>query len=520
MIEFEDSNKHKEDDKTIPQNRQRTEAITKAETPNKKSKKRLKDVKFFATSVPLSWYSTDGGVKIHPKKVSENKQKISDNKKKISENKGPVPQSERNKSENHKGKVLDKPVQDFNVKVLDNINSVQQNESGANKTEPSYHYVIELEDSNEYENKKSNQEKKRIDVNINVDINRSAHKSTKLNETTESKKESKQKGGKNIEHAKKNQKEGGNHEKHTKGAQGKNKRTDPKEIKQKKRIDLNINVDINRSAHIPSKQNETAASESKGGESDKQAKKNQKKAGFKKGGDHKIQANGAQEKKKSEDREEIIDEAHINLEYDLEPKSGQKGEKSDKIGKNNKLKKMTNNARHNIDKNKQTDRNKTTDNNIGEEARGKTKKDPNVKHETAQRRVIVHRPVHSSVHRKTFKDPHVKSGTGRQKGKEDTKESDGAENEEKEAEKEDDGGEKEGNKAGKGDDGTGRPGGKGSRSWSTSTRIVNGRKITTKKMVDNGVETVSTYEDDVLKSKTVDGVPQPILLKVISMTII
>merc|ERR1712018_976631 len=114
MIEFEDSNKHKEDDKTIPQNRQRIEAMTK-------SKKRLKDVKFFATSVPLSWYSTDGGVKIHPKKVSENK-------KKISENKGPVPQSERNKSENHKGKVLDKTVQDFNVKVLDNRNSVQQNE--------------------------------------------------------------------------------------------------------------------------------------------------------------------------------------------------------------------------------------------------------------------------------------------------------------------------------------------------------------------------------------------------------
>ena len=227
MIEFKDSNKHKEDDKTIPQNRQRTEAITK-------SKKRLKDVSFFATSVPLSWYSTDGGVKIHPKKVSENKQKISDNKKKISENKGPVPQSERNKSENHKGKVLDKTVQDFNVKVLDNINSVQQNESGANKTEPSYHYVIELEDSNEYEDKKNNQEKKRIDVNINVDINRSAHKPTKLNETTERKTESQQKGGENIEHAKKNQKEGGNHEKHTKGAQGENKKRIQRKLNKRK----------------------------------------------------------------------------------------------------------------------------------------------------------------------------------------------------------------------------------------------------------------------------------------------
>ena len=97
---------------------------------------------------------------------------------------------------------------------------------------------------------------------------------------------------------------------------------------------------------------------------------------------------------------------------------------------------------------------------------------------------------------------------------------DGVENEKDEAKKEDDGGEKEGNKGGKGDSGAGGPGGKGSRSWSTSTRIVNGRKITTKKMVDNGVETVSTYEDDVLKSKTVDGVPQPILLEVISMTII
>jgi DnaJ family protein B protein 6 len=37
---------------------------------------------------------------------------------------------------------------------------------------------------------------------------------------------------------------------------------------------------------------------------------------------------------------------------------------------------------------------------------------------------------------------------------------------------------------------------------------VNGRKVTTKKVVENGVETVSTYEDDILKSRTVNGVPQ------------
>ena len=48
------------------------------------------------------------------------------------------------------------------------------------------------------------------------------------------------------------------------------------------------------------------------------------------------------------------------------------------------------------------------------------------------------------------------------------------------------------------------------RSSSTSTRIVNGRKVTTKKVVDNGVETVTTYENDVLKSQTVNGVPQAV----------
>ena len=52
--------------------------------------------------------------------------------------------------------------------------------------------------------------------------------------------------------------------------------------------------------------------------------------------------------------------------------------------------------------------------------------------------------------------------------------------------------------------------GKSSRSSSTSTRIVNGQKVTTKKVIDNGVETVSTYENDVLKSQTVNGVPQAV----------
>jgi DnaJ family protein B protein 6 len=48
------------------------------------------------------------------------------------------------------------------------------------------------------------------------------------------------------------------------------------------------------------------------------------------------------------------------------------------------------------------------------------------------------------------------------------------------------------------------------RSSSSSTRFLNGKKIMTKKVVDNGVETVTTYENDVLKSQTVNGVPQAI----------
>jgi DnaJ family protein B protein 6 len=44
----------------------------------------------------------------------------------------------------------------------------------------------------------------------------------------------------------------------------------------------------------------------------------------------------------------------------------------------------------------------------------------------------------------------------------------------------------------------------------TSTKFVNGKKITTKKIVENGRETVMSYENDVLKSKTVNGVSQAI----------
>ena len=48
------------------------------------------------------------------------------------------------------------------------------------------------------------------------------------------------------------------------------------------------------------------------------------------------------------------------------------------------------------------------------------------------------------------------------------------------------------------------------RSSSTSTRMVNGKKVTTKKVVDNGVETIQTFENDVLKSQTVNGVGQAV----------
>nr|AEE61675.1 unknown [Dendroctonus ponderosae] len=51
-------------------------------------------------------------------------------------------------------------------------------------------------------------------------------------------------------------------------------------------------------------------------------------------------------------------------------------------------------------------------------------------------------------------------------------------------------------------------GGASIKRTSTSTRFSNGKKITTKKIFDNGRETVMTYENDILKSKTVNGVPQ------------
>lgn len=46
------------------------------------------------------------------------------------------------------------------------------------------------------------------------------------------------------------------------------------------------------------------------------------------------------------------------------------------------------------------------------------------------------------------------------------------------------------------------------RSTSTSTKIVNGKRIVTKKVVENGQETVSVEEDGVLKSRSVNGIQQ------------
>nr|XP_029721041.1 dnaJ homolog subfamily B member 6-like isoform X1 [Aedes albopictus]XP_029721042.1 dnaJ homolog subfamily B member 6-like isoform X1 [Aedes albopictus] len=45
---------------------------------------------------------------------------------------------------------------------------------------------------------------------------------------------------------------------------------------------------------------------------------------------------------------------------------------------------------------------------------------------------------------------------------------------------------------------------------STSTTFVNGKKLMTKKVYENGTETIMSYENDVLKSKTVNGVAQAI----------
>ncbi|KAJ2952765.1 hypothetical protein O0L34_g7125 [Tuta absoluta] len=52
------------------------------------------------------------------------------------------------------------------------------------------------------------------------------------------------------------------------------------------------------------------------------------------------------------------------------------------------------------------------------------------------------------------------------------------------------------------------PGSANMKSTTTTTRIVNGKKITTKKVTENGRETIMSYENGVLKSKTVNGVPQ------------
>ncbi|XP_012214575.1 dnaJ homolog subfamily B member 6-B isoform X1 [Linepithema humile] len=56
----------------------------------------------------------------------------------------------------------------------------------------------------------------------------------------------------------------------------------------------------------------------------------------------------------------------------------------------------------------------------------------------------------------------------------------------------------------------GASGGTAVKRTSTSTRFIDGKKITTKKVYENGKETIMSYENDVLKSKTVNGVPQSI----------
>lgn len=46
------------------------------------------------------------------------------------------------------------------------------------------------------------------------------------------------------------------------------------------------------------------------------------------------------------------------------------------------------------------------------------------------------------------------------------------------------------------------------KSTSTSTKVVNGKTITTKKTVENGKETVEEWEDNILKRRVVDGTLQ------------
>lgn len=52
------------------------------------------------------------------------------------------------------------------------------------------------------------------------------------------------------------------------------------------------------------------------------------------------------------------------------------------------------------------------------------------------------------------------------------------------------------------------PGNSSMKRTSTSTTFVNGKKLMTRKVFENGRETVLKYENDVLKSKTVNGVQQ------------
>ncbi|XP_033337321.2 uncharacterized protein LOC117226767 isoform X1 [Megalopta genalis] len=58
--------------------------------------------------------------------------------------------------------------------------------------------------------------------------------------------------------------------------------------------------------------------------------------------------------------------------------------------------------------------------------------------------------------------------------------------------------------------GGGGGGGGAVKRTSTSTRFINGKKITTQKVYENGKETIMSFENDVLKSKTVNGVPESI----------
>ncbi|XP_058958991.1 dnaJ homolog subfamily B member 6 isoform X2 [Pocillopora verrucosa] len=56
--------------------------------------------------------------------------------------------------------------------------------------------------------------------------------------------------------------------------------------------------------------------------------------------------------------------------------------------------------------------------------------------------------------------------------------------------------------------GGGFGGGGNFKSTSTSTKVVNGKTITTKKTVENGKETVEEWEDNILKRRVVDGTLQ------------